>query len=143
MRAVLGQLAANSLAKTPNTQVYNMTGQPAMSVPLFWDEHDLPIGVQFAARFGDEVTLYRLAAQLERVRPWRDRRPAIWLAHHNDRAVRVGGALFADRTQQQPLEAATPRLPTTIMSASSASAASIKAAAGFPMTSVICTCSRS
>ena len=77
MRAVLGQLAANSLAKTPNTQVYNMTGQPAMSVPLFWDEHDLPIGVQFAARFGDEVTLYRLAAQLERVRPWRDRRPAI------------------------------------------------------------------
>ncbi|MFI0432157.1 MAG: amidase [Candidatus Nanopelagicales bacterium] len=77
MRAVLGQLAANSLAKTPNTQVFNMTGQPAMSVPLFWDERDLPIGVQFAGRFGDEATLFSLAAQLERVRPWRDRIPAI------------------------------------------------------------------
>lgn len=61
----------------PFTPVFNITGQPAMSVPLYWNEGDLPIGVHFAARFGDEATLFRLAAQLEEARPWADRRPPV------------------------------------------------------------------
>jgi len=59
------------------TRIQNITGQPAMSVPLFWNEGNIPIGVQFAARFGDEATLFRLAVQLEQARPWRDRKPLI------------------------------------------------------------------
>lgn len=77
LRTVLDQMAQTSLSKTPNTQVYNMTGQPAMSVPLWWNQDNLPIGVQFGARFGDEATLFRLAAQLEEARPWADKRPDI------------------------------------------------------------------
>ena len=71
------ELAANSLERTPNTQLFNQTGQPAMSVPLSWNAAGLPIGVQFAARFGDEATLFRLAAQLEQARPWAGRRPPV------------------------------------------------------------------
>jgi amidase len=59
------------------TYIYNITGQPAMSVPLFWNEGNAPIGVQFAGRFGNEATLFRLAAQLEQARPWTDRKPLI------------------------------------------------------------------
>lgn len=59
------------------TRIQNMTGQPAMSVPLFWNEDNIPIGVQFAGRFGDEATLFLLAAQLEQARPWGDRNPPI------------------------------------------------------------------
>ena len=62
---------------SPFTAIQNMTGQPAMSVPLYWNEAGLPIGVQFAARYGDEATLFRLAAQLEAARPWMDKRPSI------------------------------------------------------------------
>jgi amidase len=57
--------------------VANMTGNPAMSVPLWWNGEGLPIGVHFLARFGDEATLLRLAAQLEAVRPWATRRPPV------------------------------------------------------------------
>jgi amidase len=59
----------------PFTRIQNLTGQPAMSVPLFWNKNNVPIGVQFAGRFGDEATLFRLAAQLEQARPWAHRKP--------------------------------------------------------------------
>ena len=55
------------------TMLYNATGQPAMSVPLHWNQAGLPIGVMFAGRFGDESTLFRVAGQLERAQPWFDR----------------------------------------------------------------------
>jgi len=60
----------------PFTPLCNVTGQPAMSVPLFWNSEDLPIGAHFVGRFADEATLFRLAAQLEVARPWAKRYPA-------------------------------------------------------------------
>jgi amidase len=61
----------------PFTPIQNCTGQPAMSVPLWWNDDGLPVGVHFAARFGDDATLFRLAGQLERARPWAKRRPPV------------------------------------------------------------------
>jgi amidase len=61
----------------PATAMFNMSGQPAMSVPLAWNAAGLPLGMMFSARFGDEATLFRLAAQLEQERPWKDKLPAI------------------------------------------------------------------
>jgi amidase len=59
------------------TPICNMTGQPGMSLPLFWNTDNLPVGTHFIGRFGDEATLFRLAAQLEEARPWAGRRPVI------------------------------------------------------------------
>jgi amidase/6-aminohexanoate-cyclic-dimer hydrolase len=61
----------------PATSMFNMSGQPAMSVPLAWNSAGLPLGMMFSARFGDEATLFRLAAQLEQERPWRGKLPPV------------------------------------------------------------------
>jgi amidase len=61
----------------PWTSLFNMSGQPSMSVPLAWSKDGLPLGMMFSARFGDEATLFRLAGQLEQARPWRGRRPTV------------------------------------------------------------------
>lgn len=63
---------------TPFTAVYNVTGQPAVNVPLHWTADGLPIGVMFVGRMSDEATLIALSAQLEAARPWSDRHPPIW-----------------------------------------------------------------
>jgi amidase len=60
------------------TPPFNITGQPSMSLPLGMSSEGLPIGMMFTGRYGDEATLFRLAAQLEQARPWIDRRPPIW-----------------------------------------------------------------
>ncbi|QSQ12997.1 amidase [Myxococcus landrumensis] len=62
----------------PYCPMANMAGNPAMSVPLHWSPEGLPVGVQFISRFGDEATLFRLAAQLEAAHPWTHRRPAVF-----------------------------------------------------------------
>ena len=61
----------------PFTNICNTTGLPAISLPLAWSAGGLPIGMQFAGRFADEVTLLQLAGQLEKAQPWKDRRPAL------------------------------------------------------------------
>ncbi|MEW5913261.1 MAG: amidase [Thermodesulfobacteriota bacterium] len=61
----------------PFTAICNLIGHPAMSVPLYWNAAGLPIGSHFVGRFGDEATLFRLAAQLEQARPWAGRRPPL------------------------------------------------------------------
>lgn len=62
----------------PFTPPVNVTGQPAVSMPLAWSEQGLPIGMQFIAGYADEATLFRLAGQLEEAAPWRHRKPALF-----------------------------------------------------------------
>ena len=73
---VIRPLAAQTYEFIPWTPVFNVTGQPAMSVPLHWNEAGLPIGMHFISKWGDETTLFRLAGQLEKAKPWFDKAPA-------------------------------------------------------------------
>jgi 6-aminohexanoate-cyclic-dimer hydrolase len=74
-KTIIKELGAKAFAWTPSTPLFNMTGQPGMSVPLHWSATGLPVGMQFIARYGDETTLFQLAGQLERAQPWADKRP--------------------------------------------------------------------
>jgi len=72
---IIKPAAANTFEFMPWTAVFNATGQPAMSVPLHWNEEGLPIGMHFVGKWGDEATLFRLASQLEKAKPWIDKAP--------------------------------------------------------------------
>ena len=72
-----GMAAANGFVAFAGI-IANITGNPAMSVPLHWNDAGLPIGVHALAPFGDEATLFRFASQLERAQPWSHRRPAVF-----------------------------------------------------------------
>lgn len=68
--ALIDRIARENLSWVPFTQLANITGTPAMSVPLYWNEDNLPLGSQFVAPFGEEELLFSLAAQLEQAQPW-------------------------------------------------------------------------
>jgi amidase len=70
-------MGPEALEALPNTQVFNLTGQPAASVPMGWTDDGLPLGVQLVAAVGDEARILQVAAQLERARPWTDRLPPV------------------------------------------------------------------
>ncbi|MEQ1691572.1 MAG: amidase [Gemmatimonas sp.] len=74
---LLNEMADKAFGFIPYTPLFNVTGQPAMSVPLYWNAQGLPIGTQIVGRFGDEATLFRVAGQLERARPWAGRIPPV------------------------------------------------------------------
>jgi amidase len=75
--AAIEALAHQVFEVMPYTPLFNATGQPAMSVPLYWSDEGLPIGMHFVGRYGEEATLFRLASQLEKTIPWFDRLPPI------------------------------------------------------------------
>ena len=87
LNVALKEMAKAPLAATPNTQPFNMTGQPAISVPIHRSDEGLPVGAQFVGRFGDEATLLRLAGQLEEVANWGAERPPVCVGSATDAAV--------------------------------------------------------
>ncbi|MEO9325465.1 amidase family protein [Nocardioides sp. C4-1] len=74
---IVDQMITQNLGWVPYTQLANLTGRPAMSVPLHWTPSGLPIGTQLVGRLGSDGLLLRVAAQLEQARPWADRRPPV------------------------------------------------------------------
>ncbi len=77
LESALNEMSQGPMAYTPNTMLFNLTGQPAMSVPLWWSAAGMPVGTQWVGRFGDEATLFQLAAQLEQAEPWFNKRPVV------------------------------------------------------------------
>ncbi len=77
-KALLRAISARSFAFAAFTAPFNITGQPAMSVPLYWTPEGLPIGIQFAGKLGADGLLLRLARQLEIAHGWTSRRPPVW-----------------------------------------------------------------
>ncbi len=77
LRWAIGAMGPEALEPLPNTQLFNLTGQPAASVPMGWTPEGLPLAVQLAGRCGEEGLLLQLAAQVETARPWADRLPTV------------------------------------------------------------------
>lgn len=75
--SLLAQVASRSFDWIPNTPVFNVTGQPSVSLPLHWTPEGLPVGMMFTARFADDARLLQLAAQIEQAQPWFGKRPPI------------------------------------------------------------------
>jgi Asp-tRNA(Asn)/Glu-tRNA(Gln) amidotransferase A subunit family amidase len=73
----LKEFRARGMAEVCTTSVYNATGGAAMSVPLYWSDDGLPIGIHFGAALGEESMLLRLAGQLEQALPWFDKLPSV------------------------------------------------------------------
>lgn len=67
---IIEKTAAKIFSWIPYPPLANITGQPAMTIPLHWSKENLPVGVMFTGRLNDEATLFRLAAQLEKAQPW-------------------------------------------------------------------------
>jgi len=78
LMADLKEYDRRSSAAFPFTPPFNITGQPSLSLPLWQSQSGLPMAMMFTGRYGDEATLYRLAGQLEKECPWKDRKPPIW-----------------------------------------------------------------
>ncbi|MGR9053775.1 MAG: amidase [Gammaproteobacteria bacterium] len=78
----LDSVIHKSLYQTPYTPIANMTGQPAMSIPLYWDDGGLPHGAHFMAAEGNDRLLFSLASELEAAQPWRNKIPNVPLIHH-------------------------------------------------------------
>ena len=74
---VVQQMVRENLKWVPFTQIGNLTGTPAMSAPLHWTAEGLPLGVHFVAPHSGEGLLFRLAGQLEKAKPWFDKRPSL------------------------------------------------------------------
>lgn len=73
----LDAIITKALQQAPFTPIANITGQPAMSVPLYWSDNGLPHGAQFMAATGNDRLLLQLAAQLEQAEPWKHRMPPL------------------------------------------------------------------
>ena len=74
---LLQGMGKKALSRTPNTMLFNQTGQAAMSVPLHWNGSGIPIGTQIVGPFGGEGMLFEVATQLEEAQPWAERLPPL------------------------------------------------------------------